>query len=374
MIFVWYLLTYGIINFFNITKDSNRIVLLALVYFKDAVVTFSSMLILPFELFIFTKMFYKYVSNIEEYKYILDNRINIKPKKKKSILDRIYIKRNIVVFVIGMIIIVASIPSGLFFNELFMKEYRISVIGHRGGGGTSIPENSISSIKESIKNNVDYIEIDVQRTKDGEYIINHDSTFNRMAGVDSSSMEMSLEEIKKLDIGKNYKGYEGEKVPTLKEVLELSKGKIGLYIELKGKTADMKMVDDVVKMVEQYQMKDHVVIVSLDYKLIKYVTDNYDIQSGFIYFLSIGNSGDFNANNVILEEDVATDSALTQIHANNKKAIVWTVNDYINMEKFVEKEIDGIITDEPKTLIEILDRVITQSESDRLYNMFVNND
>lgn len=374
VLIAWYFLTYAIISFFNITKDSSRIILLALVYFKDAVVTFSSMLILPFELFIFTKMFYRYVSKTDEYKYILENRINIKPKNKKSLLDRIYIKRNIIIVVLGMIILIASIPSGLFFNELFMKEYRISVIGHRGGGGTSIPENSISSIKESIKNNVDYVEIDVQRTKDGEYIINHDSTFKRMAGIDYSSMEMSLEDIKKLDIGINYKGYEGEKVPTLKEVLELSKGKIGLYIELKGKTADMKMVDDVVKMVEQYQMKDHVVIVSLDYKLIKYVTDNYDIQSGFIYFLSIGNSGDFNANNVILEEDAATDDALTQIHANNKKAIVWTVNDYINMEKFVEKEIDGIITDEPKTLIEILDRVITQSESDRLYNMFVNND
>ncbi len=375
LIVISIMIVYFIVFTLNINKGSNRIILMAIYYLKNFMIIFSTLMIFPLEMFIFTKIFYFYTSKTEGFTNVKDKQIFLEAKTKVNLMDKTIKRKKTLAFVSLLIVSLISIPSGIFFKELFMQQYRISIIGHRGGGGVSIPENSLASIKKSIEYQIDYVEVDVQRTKDDKYIINHDSTFKRMAGVDLSSSDMTLEEIKKLSIGNKYPGYENEKVPTLEETLDLCKNRIGIYLELKGSTADKKMADDVIKKIKEYNMVDKVVLVSLDYDLIKYISKNYnDIQTGFIYFLSIGDVGDFKADNIILEEDAATKKSLNQISAASKKSIVWTVNDATAMEKYLEKEIDGIITDDPSTLKSIVDLYLSQNEAERIFSLIVKND
>ncbi|MCW6667034.1 glycerophosphoryl diester phosphodiesterase membrane domain-containing protein [Aerococcaceae bacterium NML190938] len=239
-----------------------------------------------------------------------------------------------------------SVVLGLYFNEIFRVNRPIDIVAHRGGGDLAA-ENSILGLQRAIEEGARWSEIDVQRTKDGHYIINHDATFKRVSDVDQSSSELTLAEIEQLKV-KDLFNVNGtaEKVATLDEFLDASKGKIGLFIELKGSTADEQMVDDVVEMVKAKNMQKEVALLSLDYGLIQYVEANYpEMDTGFLYFFSIGDTKSMVGDILIMEEAEATPDKVSEIKDAGKKAIVWTVNKEESIDKFVNSDVDGIITD-----------------------------
>ncbi|MCW6661023.1 glycerophosphoryl diester phosphodiesterase membrane domain-containing protein [Aerococcaceae bacterium NML201209] len=239
-----------------------------------------------------------------------------------------------------------SVVLGLYFNEIFRVNRPIDIVAHRGGGDLAA-ENSILGLQRAIEEGARWSEIDVQRTKDGHYIINHDATFKRVSDVDQSSSELTLAEIEQLKVKDLFNANgTAEKVATLDEFLDASKGKIGLFIELKGSTADEQMVDDVVEMVKAKNMQKEVALLSLDYGLIQYVEANYpEMDTGFLYFFSIGDTKSMVGDILIMEEAEATPDKVSEIKDAGKKAIVWTVNKEESIDKFVNSDVDGIITD-----------------------------
>ena len=131
------------------------------------------------------------------------------------------------------------------FDEIFPAKSSVEVIAHRGGG-TLANENTVVSLDAAVEYGAKYSEIDVQRTKDGHYIINHDDTFERCCGDPRTPGEMTLAEIKQLRVkDSNNPLAEDVEVATMEEILDAAKGRIGLYIELKGSSADEQMVDDI---------------------------------------------------------------------------------------------------------------------------------
>ncbi len=211
----------------------------------------------------------------------------------------------------------------------------------------SIGELYPGGIKAAAKNGAKWTEIDVQRTKDGKYIINHDSNFKRVVGDGRKPMEMTLKEIKQLRVNNSFSPEKPSRpVATLEEILDAGKDKIGVFVEFKGKSADHKMVDDVVKMIKDKQMSDQAVILSLDYDIIKYTESKYpEIETGFLYFFSFGDLDNLIGDYLIMEEAEATPDNIDQIHDSGRKAIVWTVNTDESVDKFVISDVDGIITD-----------------------------
>ncbi|WP_282160443.1 glycerophosphodiester phosphodiesterase [Ulvibacterium marinum] len=108
------------------------------------------------------------------------------------------------------------------------------ICAHRGAMQTH-PENTIAAFKEAIRVGVQMIEFDVRLTKDGELIIMHDETVDRTTNGSGFVNDLTLSELRKLDAG-SWKSEEftGEKVPTLKEVLQIMPKNIWLNIHLKG--------------------------------------------------------------------------------------------------------------------------------------------
>lgn len=100
------------------------------------------------------------------------------------------------------------------------------VSGHRGAAGLC-PENTLKGIERALDLGVDFVEIDVHRTRDDVVVVMHDETLDRTTNGSGPIREHTLEEIQKLDAG------EGERVPTLCEVLDLVKGRAHLLCEIK---------------------------------------------------------------------------------------------------------------------------------------------
>ncbi len=231
------------------------------------------------------------------------------------------------------------------FDRLFKTEITPKLIAHRAGGSEA-PENTIAGIEKAISLDVAGSEIDIQRTIDGYYIINHDATFTRLCRNRAKPEELTLAQVRSLSIRDPLFLETGEPVPTLKEMLNAAKGRIVLFIELKGNTADRRMADDVVSMIKEKGMEEGCVVISLKYPLIDYIEQNYpEIQTGYLTFASFGNIEQLNCDFIGLEESIASGSSINTIHNAGKKVMVWTPNEEKSQKKYLLSDIDYIITD-----------------------------
>ena len=245
------------------------------------------------------------------------------------------------------------------FDRFFPLDTDVKVIAHRAGGNEG-RENTLSGLEAAWAAGAYGSEIDIQRTKDGFYVLNHDGTFKRVAGDSRKPEEMTLREVKKLSV-------DGEPVPTFEEMLISSRGRMVLFTELKGNTADRKMADDAVKLVKQYQMEDETVMISLKYGLIDYIETNYpEIQTGFLTFASFGETAALNCDYIGLEEESATTDAINAIHKEGKKALVWTANEEGSQKHFLCSEVDGLITDNVSQAIGLVTELEQRSDLDRM--------
>ncbi len=248
----------------------------------------------------------------------------------------------------GLIVfnIFAGAFTGYYFDDIFRYRTKVDIVAHRGGGNLG-PENTIAGLEAAIKAGARWSEIDVMRSKDGIYIINHDTTFERLTGSPKKPSEMTWNEIKKLKV-KNHFNEKGkpDNVADLDGMLNAAKDKIGLLIELKGADADKKMADDVVNAIHAKNMEEETVIISLDYSLIEYIEKKHpEIKTGYLYFFALGDTAKLNTDYLIMEEAVVSLEAVEQIHSEGKKAFVWTVNYSDTVNKLIDANIDGIITD-----------------------------
>ena len=128
----------------------------------------------------------------------------------------------------------------------------VIVLGHRGYS-SSFPENSLLAFRKAIEAGADGVELDVWLTGDGNVIVMHDETIDRTSDMSGRQKEMTLEELKKANIGM------GEKIPTLEEVFEALPRDALINVELKDRDA----VERVAKIVKEND-PERVLISSFD--------------------------------------------------------------------------------------------------------------
>ena len=133
----------------------------------------------------------------------------------------------------------------------------VIVLGHRGFSG-KFPENSLLAFKKAIEAGADGVELDVWLTKDGRVIVMHDETIDRTSDMSGRQKDMTLEELKRADIGG------GERIPTLEEVFEVLPENALVNVELKDRDA----VEEVAKIVKENN-PERVLISSFDIEALK---------------------------------------------------------------------------------------------------------
>ena len=114
---------------------------------------------------------------------------------------------------------------------------QIVAISHRGEH-LQRPENTIPAFLEAIRVGADFFEADVQTTSDGKLVLSHDATVDRCTDGKGRVDSMTFDQIEALDAGiKKGPQYAGTKIPTFDQVLDLARGKIGIYVDIKNATA-----------------------------------------------------------------------------------------------------------------------------------------
>ena len=277
------------------------------------------------------------------------------PERSTVYSEKRFIPRKVAFFVVLGAIAAGAVLVGVFYSQipLFGNGSVPQIVAHRTGG-TMASENSLEGVDESVKRGVYAAETDIQRTKDGAYIINHDNSFARLTGVDKAPGEMTLAEIKELRINDTTGSGALLEVPTYEELLDRCKGRITAFIEFKGASVDEKMADDAVAVVREKDMKDEVVFISLDYDVLDYTKKTYpEYKTGVLIFGGVGDISKMNCDMMLMEEDMATLWQIMQIKLAGKQTGVWTVNTEDGMKRYMDSGTDYIITDEIPMAIEI---------------------
>lgn len=123
-------------------------------------------------------------------------------------------------------------------------KFPIMVIAHRGFSGQA-PENTLASFQKAVELGSDMIELDVRFSKDGQVVVIHDDTIDRTTNGRGKVADYTLKELKQFDAGSWFAPqFSGERIPTLKEVLELVKGKVLVNIEIKDESPGQYKITD----------------------------------------------------------------------------------------------------------------------------------
>lgn len=238
-------------------------------------------------------------------------------------------------------------------------------VAHRGVPSL-IPENTIASYKYALSLNIDMLEIDIHRTKDGKLIIMHDPTTERTTLEKGIIKDLTYDELLKYDIGK-WKGKEfiGERIPLLQEVLQLIKStNTKLLIEIKHPDKYPGIEEELLNEILKKEIDiERIIIQSFDKNSVKKVRElNKEIKLGVLIskrhrlirndtLQKISEYAQYlNPNYKLL-----TKRFVKNIHTHGLKILPYTVNDHHNFERMMELGVDGIITDYPQSLIEWLD-------------------
>ncbi|MEO8399618.1 MAG: glycerophosphodiester phosphodiesterase family protein [Ignavibacteriaceae bacterium] len=234
----------------------------------------------------------------------------------------------------------------------------VIVTAHRGASGLA-PENTLSSFKAAIKNNADFSELDAQETADGVIIVLHDKDLKRTSGSDGNIWELNYGELKNYEVGSWFeKKFDGEKVPTLQEVINLVKGKMKLNIELKMNGHEKVLAEKVVKIIEENDFIDQCIVTSFNFDEIKTVRRlNKNIKVGYIFSKMPDDIDIFKADCDLLSvnKKLVDEEFVKKAHENGKEVHVWTVNEPDEMKKLITLGVESLITNYPNKLNEILD-------------------
>jgi glycerophosphoryl diester phosphodiesterase len=233
-------------------------------------------------------------------------------------------------------------------------KFSILVVAHRGFSGAA-PENTLIAFQKAIEIGSDMIELDVHLSRDGELVVIHDETLERTTNGKGMVADHTLNELKKLDAGSSFgPQFAGEIIPTLKEVLELAKGRALVNVEIKNPThkrySITELAEKTLAEVQKAGMIDKVIFSSFNPASLEWILFHRPWNS----LRDIPGSKEYSVLN--LRNIHLTREKIAEIKKAGKKINVYTVNPEEEIRQFVEWGVDGIITNHPDRLLKILQK------------------
>jgi glycerophosphoryl diester phosphodiesterase len=219
-------------------------------------------------------------------------------------------------------------------EKAFIKNMKKLIIAHRGATSPA-RENTLEAFQKAIDLRADMIEFDVRRTQDRHHVIHHDP---HIAGRPLN--EMTLREVRE---SARTLGFH---VPELEEVLALTRGRIGLDIELKEEGYEREIIRLAVQSLAE---GDFIVSSFHAGSLARVKQCRAAVRTGLIFkdagaltTAILGGNTDW----LLPARDLAEDELLERMSRSGKKIAVWTVNDIRQMKRLLKDDrIEGIITD-----------------------------
>jgi len=234
------------------------------------------------------------------------------------------------------------------------------IIAHRGASRAA-PENTLAAMKKAIEFGADYAELDACQTKDGAIVLMHDEELERTTGQKGMIWEYTLEELRKFEAGSWFsEEFRGELIPTLQEVMHLVRGKMKLNIEIKVFGHEPGIAHKVVDIIRTEDFENECMVTSFDRKTIEEVKNIApELMTGFIFDEDYqGNVFKGNWDALSCDRQILDEELRKKAKHSGKKIFVWTVNNPLEMKKLIDLKVDGLITDVPDVLKEVLEGLI----------------
>lgn len=249
-----------------------------------------------------------------------------------------------------------------------LNNHSVIKIAHRGVPSL-YPENTLGSFHLAKELEADYIEIDIQMSKDGVIVVLHDETVNRTTNGIGEINIFTVEELQNLSVIYNHFDALFEfdfehalTIPTLEQVFMLFGDSVNYFIETKNPDKYSGLEEELLRLLENYQLLNHdpfepipkVVIQSFDKNsLLKIHELNPDIPLIQLYRRT--NVPKFNsqtllelqsyASGVGMHYSIVNKKLIDRLHSNNLEIYIYTVNDPKLMGQLINLQVDGIITD-----------------------------
>jgi glycerophosphoryl diester phosphodiesterase len=270
---------------------------------------------------------------------------------------------------LGVLLAMAALGGWWLLRTQPLTE-EVEITAHRMGA-IAAPENTIAALRRAIVEKAEWAELDVQLTSDGALVVLHDFDLVRIGGPQKRVAEATLEEVRAIDVGKalGIPGFDGERVPTLDEVIAEAGDKIGLNIELKPPTpaADIPLTDAVLAVVRKAGLVGRCRLCSQSYEAMRHAKKaEPKLTVGFIAGAAIGNLSRLEVDFLMLNAGLATGRFVREAHARGIKVHPWTVNDPDALAGLLDRGVDNVITDRPAEMRARLEELRALSPPDRL--------
>lgn len=235
---------------------------------------------------------------------------------------------------------------------------KVDNVAHRGASAYA-PENTIAAFDKAVEMKADYIEIDVQRSKDGKLVVIHDTTVDRTTDGSGKVGNLTFKELRNLDAG-SWKGeqFTGAKISTFDEILNRYHGKIGILIELKAPELYPGIEENIAKKLKERNLdksqNEKIIVQSFNHNSMKKMNE-------LLPKVPIGvlTSSSADATEQALQEfstyadyfnpsyGIVTPDLVNQVHSLGMKIGSWTVRSQEAADFLLDVGVDAIITDYP---------------------------
>ena len=237
------------------------------------------------------------------------------------------------------------------------------VVAHRGASGHA-PENTLAAFRRAVELGAQFIETDLQITRDARVVAIHDLTLDRTTDGQGPVYQQTLKEIRALDAGKWFasnprESFTGERIPTLKEIFQFAVERdVNFYLELKS-GANWGVEHAVVAALREFNAIARVVILSFDtFTLDSVYQLDETIMTGFLCEIPsndlVERSVQVGARQLAPRGDLVTPALVKKAHNAGLQVVTWTINEPEQMRRLIEAEVDGIMTDYPDRLVQVL--------------------
>lgn len=245
------------------------------------------------------------------------------------------------------------------------------VIAHRGGAGLW-PENTLFSLQEAAKLRADLSEIDIHMTRDGVLVAIHDASVDRTTNAKGRVEDLTLTDLKRLDAGYNWTNDGGRTFPfrgqgiTIPSLTEIFTAFPNQLISIEIKQTNAPVIAALRETINRHNKSKQVLISAFDARIMKVFRKLCPEISNAATNPEIQNFSRLSA--IYLEQFYAVKASAFEIplelvtprfinaaHKKNKRVDVWTVNEVEDMKRLLALQVDGILTDYPDRLINLIE-------------------
>ncbi len=282
--------------------------------------------------------------------------------------------------ILGAVYVYLSIQIGEKAAEravLRRENSPVVVFAHRGGGGLH-PENTLGAFEYSAKMGVDALELDVHGTADGALVVMHDADVERTTDGRGKVSELTLETVKTLDAGYRFSTDDGRTFPfrarkiTVPTLAEIFAAFPEMTFNIEPKQETPSIIAPLCSLIRARKMTEKVIVGSFRQSIIdEFRRECPEVAtaaspSEATEFLTLSKSGLSESYSPPMQAlqipenlgslSVVTEDFVSNAHRKNLKVHVWTINETANMQRLINLGVDGIMTDYPDRLLNLLKR------------------